>query len=47
MEAVMRPFATVFALLAVALGLVACKSLPGADGQYATRDRGQNNRGAP
>jgi len=41
----MRPLATVLALLAVALGLVGCKSLPGADGQYATHDRGYNNRG--
>lgn len=29
------------------LGLAACKSLPGANGEYATHDRGQNNRGSP
>ena len=43
----MKRLATVFALLAVALGLVGCKSLPGGDGEYATYDRGQNNRGSP
>ena len=32
-------------LLIVAAGLVGCKSLPGADGEYATHDRGYNNRG--
>jgi hypothetical protein len=32
-------------LLAAALGLAACKDVPGADGRYATHDRGYNNRG--
>jgi hypothetical protein len=32
-------------LLAAALGLVACGDFPGADGRYATHDRGYNNRG--
>jgi hypothetical protein len=35
------------ALLAFALGTAGCKSLPGANGEYATHDRGQNNRGSP
>jgi hypothetical protein len=34
-------------LLALALGVAGCKSLPGANGEYATHDRGQNNRGSP
>ena len=34
-------------LLAAALGLAACTGAPGADGRYATHDRGQNNRGSP
>jgi hypothetical protein len=34
-------------LLAAALGLVGCKGAPGANGEYATHDRGQNNRGSP
>jgi len=37
--------ALVAALLLVTLDLVACKSLPGADGEYATHDRGALNRG--
>jgi hypothetical protein len=32
-------------VLLAALDLVACKSLPGADGEYATHDRGALNRG--
>ena len=32
-------------LLAAALVLAACKDVPGADGRYATHDRGYNNRG--
>lgn len=32
-------------LLAAALGLAACKDFPGADGRYATHDRGYLNRG--
>jgi hypothetical protein len=38
--------ATVALLLAI-LGLAGCKSLPGGDGEYATHDRGQNNRNSP
>jgi hypothetical protein len=34
-------------LLAAALSMAGCKSLPGANGEYATHDRGQNNRGSP
>jgi hypothetical protein len=34
-------------LLATALGLAACTGAPGANGEYATHDRGQNNRGSP
>jgi hypothetical protein len=36
-----------FLALLVGLGLAGCKSLPGGDGEYATHDRGQNNRGSP
>ena len=42
----MKPLAVVLALLA-AICLGGCKGLPGGDGQYATHDRGQNNRGSP
>ena len=41
-----RLTALAFALVAMAL-LGGCKDLPGADGRYATHDRGQNNRGSP
>lgn len=34
-----------FVLLALALCVAACKSLPGGDGEYATHDRGALNRG--
>jgi hypothetical protein len=37
---------TLLVLLAL-LALAGCKSLPGGDGQYATHDHGQNNRGSP
>lgn len=43
----MKPIVTALALLVIGLGLVACKDAPGADGRYATHDRGQNNRGSP
>jgi hypothetical protein len=43
----MKALAVVLALLVAALGLAGCKSLPGGDGEYATHDRGQNNRGSP
>lgn len=32
-------------LLAAIFGLAACAGAPGADGRYATHDRGYNNRG--
>jgi len=41
----MRAMATVLALVVVALGLAACKDMPGANGEYATHDRGYLNRG--
>ena len=34
-------------LLALLACLAGCKSLPGGDGEYATHDHGQNNRGSP
>ena len=40
----MKPIAALFLLLA-ALGLAGCKDAPGADGRYATHDRGALNRG--
>ncbi|WIM12654.1 hypothetical protein [Enhydrobacter sp.] len=36
----------VLAVIAILL-VASCKNLPGADGRYATHDRGQNNRGSP
>jgi hypothetical protein len=35
----------VVALVLLAITLAGCKSLPGADGEYATHDHGYNNRG--
>lgn len=35
------------AALLAAISLTACKSQPGGNGEYATHDRGQNNRGSP
>jgi hypothetical protein len=43
----MKALIVVAALLAAVLGLAGCKDAPGADGRYATHDRGQNNRGSP
>ena len=43
----MKTLIVFLVLVATALGLVACKDMPGADGRYATHDRGQNNRGSP
>lgn len=43
----MRAAASSLLLLIAILGLASCKSLPGANGEYATHDRGQNNRGSP
>ena len=43
----MKTIAVTAALLLAILGLAGCKSLPGGDGEYATHDRGQNNRGSP
>jgi hypothetical protein len=42
----MKALAVLLAVVA-AIGLSGCKSLPGGDGQYATHDHGQNNRGSP
>ena len=41
----MKPTAALLLLLLAAVGLAACKSLPGGDGEYATHDRGALNRG--
>ncbi len=41
----MKPIAALLLLLLAALSLVACKDAPGADGRYATHDRGALNRG--
>ena len=43
----MRAALRVLLMLATLVGLAACKDMPGADGRYATHDRGQNNRGSP
>ena len=43
----MKTIITTAMLLLAILGLAGCKTLPGGDGQYATHDRGQNNRGSP
>lgn len=43
----MKPIAVLLVLLLATFHLAACKSLPGGDGEYATHDRGQNNRGSP
>jgi hypothetical protein len=43
----MKPIAALLVLLLVTLDLAGCKDFPGADGRYATHDRGQNNRGSP
>jgi hypothetical protein len=43
----MKALAVSVALLFAAVGLAGCKGLPGGDGEYATHDRGQNNRGSP
>jgi hypothetical protein len=44
-ENVMKPLLAAVVLIIVGLGLAACKSLPGGDGEYATHDRGALNRG--
>jgi hypothetical protein len=41
----MKPIAAALVLIVVALGLSGCKDAPGADGRYATHDRGYLNRG--
>ena len=43
----MKTIVLALALLLAAVGLAGCKSLPGGDGEYATHDHGQNNRGSP
>jgi hypothetical protein len=42
-----RTAAFALLLLAALVGLAACKDMPGANGEYATHDRGRNNRGSP
>jgi hypothetical protein len=46
-EAILKLIVTALALLVAALCVAGCKSLPGANGEYATHDHGQNNRGSP
>ena len=41
----MRTIAALLLLLLPAFGLAGCKDAPGADGRYATHDRGALNRG--
>ncbi|WP_296380882.1 hypothetical protein [Reyranella sp.] len=41
----MKPIVATLVLFVAALGLVSCKDAPGADGRYATHDRGYLNRG--
>jgi len=41
----MKAIVSALALLLAVAGLASCKSLPGGDGEYATHDRGYNNRG--
>jgi hypothetical protein len=41
----MKCIVAALVLIGVALGLVGCKDAPGANGQYATHDRGSLNRG--
>ena len=43
----MKPILTALVLLVIGMGVAGCKDFPGADGRYATHDRGQNNRGSP
>jgi hypothetical protein len=43
----MKTIVFVLVLLVAVVGLASCKSLPGGDGEYATHDHGQNNRGSP
>jgi hypothetical protein len=41
----MKTVAALVLLLLAGLGLAGCKDAPGADGRYATHDRGALNRG--
>jgi hypothetical protein len=43
----MKALAVLVAALIAVVGLAGCKGLPGGDGEYATHDRGRNNRGSP
>jgi len=43
-ESAMKSIFAAVVLMVVALGLEACKDFPGADGRYATHDRGALNR---
>jgi hypothetical protein len=40
----MRRLAAAVLILVAIVHVAGCKNAPGADGQYATHDRGQNNR---
>jgi hypothetical protein len=44
-ECVMKSIVSALVLMGLALGLAGCKDAPGADGRYATHDRGHLNRG--
>jgi hypothetical protein len=44
-EAVVKTVAAVLVLVFLTLGLAGCKDAPGANGEYATHDRGYLNRG--
>ena len=46
-EAILKLIVTALALLVAALCMAGCKNAPGANGEYATHDHGQNNRGSP
>jgi hypothetical protein len=41
----MKAIVSALMLLIAVVGLAGCKTLPGADGEYATHDRGRNNIG--
>ena len=41
----MKPLAALLVLLLATFHLVACKGAPGGDGEYATHDHGDLNRG--
>jgi hypothetical protein len=43
-DAVMRRLAAFALILIAAVHVAGCKNAPGANGQYATHDHGQDNR---